>query len=146
MAYTAPRLAPPPEPRKPSAAEELFRTMERRLAVLVELTLRDVATRGDAPRRTVCPDPADVEWRNDTNRALAVHGEVLTAGDVGATLTVGGYVIPADVPGGRTDVVLLDANSGVRLACSDPAVRYALRIADPELALRVVADRESGDF
>jgi hypothetical protein len=71
------------------------------------------------------------EWRNDSDRPVAVSLEVTTAGPIGIRARLGKRAFPADTPGGRAGPIVLEPGGKVEIALGDAAVVALLLVADP---------------
>ena len=132
----APSLAAPklPEPLGPSKPVEPAAVSLDRLA---DIVLRDALNVVRMVRiyGKDYTNPVAATWRNEERYAISVAVEVLVGGPLGATITVEGFVIPADMPGARTGYVALDPNEAISIVFSHAAVVARLHIKTPRAPL-----------
>jgi hypothetical protein len=136
----SPDIPPPEEPDRADLAigalYEAADTLER----MMELQTREMLSNGLAVAQReplVTANYLDgLEWRNRSDRTVAIYVMVTEPGDLGATVELHGHKIPADVPGGRTDVFTVGMNAGVTITISDPSVKALLVVSDPVVRAR----------
>lgn len=137
------RLTPPAvkPSEKPSQAEQILRASARAGRRQAYLTHRSAVAAGAGPQKRFVLyggtyAAKDVKpWKHEGAATVGVWVEVSAAGPVGATITVEGESLPADMPGGRTRVFSLDPNDTLQILFSDASIEANLIMATPEPAV-----------
>lgn len=127
-----PRISKQPV-RPHSHVENILHSIDRRIAALNDMTLRENLG-GERIIRLYGPLYVDIHragWKNERDYSVRAIMEVAKPGPLGATATVGGIAMVADTPGARSQDFAVDPNQTLSILFSDASVEGRLYISTP---------------